>query len=335
MNNKVRGFTSLGVESPCYLCRHLKPLRCFSSEIISKLNMVVSSQMSSEEWIPNALENWDSIESMLRGKNLALFLDYDGTLTPIVSRPEMAVISDSNRQLVKDISNRFSTSIVTGRNMSTIKNFLKLDGKLNFAASHGFDIQIHPMHKSNSEPVTDEIISKQVGQEYLPYLKEAYDMIHQRIADFEGATVENNIFSLSIHYRNCKPERFDEIVSQLESFIDEIVYNRFSGNLKKTKGKKVFEIRPMVEWHKGKAVSYLLNLMTSQEQFTKEEICPIFIGDDVTDEDAFHALQVSFGSENSVRILVSPYRRETAANFWVKSTEEVSALLQKILNYNS
>lgn len=61
------------------------------------------------------------------GKRLVVFLDYDGTLTPIVSRPDAAVMSAPMRQTLRELAEHCIVAIVTGRSMSKIVDFVNLD----------------------------------------------------------------------------------------------------------------------------------------------------------------------------------------------------------------
>lgn len=71
---------------------------------------------------PNVLTHWSDIRSKLVGKQLIIFLDYDGTLTPIVSQPSAAIIDQTQRERLAQLANRYPVAIVTGRKLETIKN---------------------------------------------------------------------------------------------------------------------------------------------------------------------------------------------------------------------
>ena len=68
-----------------------------------------------------------------------VFLDYDGTLTPIVSDPDAATLSDHMRDAVGKLSDRATVAIVSGRAREKLRNFVQLP-ELYYAGSHGFDI---------------------------------------------------------------------------------------------------------------------------------------------------------------------------------------------------
>ena len=97
---------------------------------------------------PNLLERFDAFVSSLKGKRLALFLDYDGTLTPIVRDPDRAFLSDATRAAVKAAAAAFPAAIVSGRGREKVEQFVRLP-ELYYAGSHGMDI-VGPAVSSSS-----------------------------------------------------------------------------------------------------------------------------------------------------------------------------------------
>jgi len=269
-------------------------------------------------------------------KTLAMFLDYDGTLTPIVARPEDARISSKMIEVLNAVAEKYPTSIVTGRNMNTIKEFLAdCLGRINIAASHGFHIGICTTsnHGSVESPVSKKgvfVAEKTVGEEYLPSLKLAYDEIAMEAAKYKGSFVENNGFSISVHYRNLEPaESSQENVEKIEKYIDELLkMPGLSQRLCKTLGKKVFEIRPHLEWNKGKAVQFLLDELLNALGVDRSEVVTVYIGDDVTDEDAFAMLS----SESDFTYLVAANGRSTKAKYALQDPDEVQEFLSALLD---
>jgi len=268
-------------------------------------------------------------------KTVAMFLDYDGTLTPIVSRPEDARITPEMIEVVNKVAEKYPTSIVTGRNMNTIKEFLAdCLGRVNIAASHGFHIGIAPTSNNGRVEISIAnngvfVTEKTVGDEYLPSLKLAYDEISNEALKYKGSFVENNGFSISVHYRNLEPaESSQKDADKIEKYIDELLKTPgLNQKLRKTLGKKVFEIRPHLEWNKGKAVQFLLNELVGALEVGRDDIVTVYIGDDVTDEDAFAVLS----SENDFTYLVSANGRPTKAKYGLKDPEDVQAFLKSLL----
>ena len=89
--------------------------------------------------LPNPLQDADRISERLAGKRLAVFLDYDGTLTPIVERPDDAIISSSMRAVVRELARRCTVCVVSGRDRAVVQQLMGV-GDLIVAGSHGFDI---------------------------------------------------------------------------------------------------------------------------------------------------------------------------------------------------
>mmetsp|Transcript_15230 Transcript_15230/g.30850 ORF Transcript_15230/g.30850 Transcript_15230/m.30850 type:complete len:365 (-) Transcript_15230:328-1422(-) len=191
---------------------------------------------------PNALKNFHDIEKLLEDRRLAIFLDYDGTLTPIVDDPSEAKISTNMRDVVAKVANRFPTAIITGRSISAITNFVKLNSVF-YAGSHGFDIRA---------PGGEKVIA-QVGEEYLPLLQKTCKELRKLLKAFPGSLVEDNKYAISAHYRRVDPRHWEK----MERIVDDEVA-KSAGKLKKGHGKMVFEIRANCDWHKGKAVRHLL-----------------------------------------------------------------------------
>jgi len=199
----------------------------------------------------NALVVWPGICSSLKSKGkrrFAIFLDYDGTLTPIVDTPSKATLPTDMRQVVERLSKKYFTAIVTGRRYETIYNFVKLDS-LYYAGSHGFDIR-----RPNQPPI------KQVGGDYLPSLAGFCAEITKSLKHIQGALVEDNLYCITIHYRNVDPELVPVVQ---EILLSELV--RWP-KLERKFGKKVIEVRPAFQWDKGKAVQWLLDEMFENEK---------------------------------------------------------------------
>jgi len=267
-----------------------------------------------EDYKTNALVSWSSIEAKLKQKDwqIAVFLDYDGTLTPIVDTPSQAVLSSSMREVVQSVSKKFPTAIVTGRKIDTICKFVKLNS-LHYAGSHGFDIR-----GAQNTPI------KQVATDFRPFLLRCYEELSKQIAEYPGSLVEDNDFSISVHFRNVNPE----LVPEMEKLVDKQIAQ--CPKLVKKFGKKVFEIRPQIDWDKGKAVKWLLQTMFQGKKRKRKrpKVLPIYLGDDLSDEDAFRELR---SYENSISIHVKGKDdRPTAASYVLRDPSEVETFLLKL-----
>src|SRR5262245_43961673 len=85
----------------------------------------------------------DGIDSLLKkaeGKEPLFFIDYDGTLTPIVGHPKDALLSPATRNVLEDLSSHFFTDIISGRGLKDLKALVGLKG-VYCAGSHGIQIE--------------------------------------------------------------------------------------------------------------------------------------------------------------------------------------------------
>lgn len=116
--------------------------------------------------IPSAFEYVQEIAG--RSGRVAVFLDYDGTLTPIVSQPEDAWLSDSMQQTLRELARQAPVAILSGRDLDDVRRRVNLDGIV-YAGSHGFDI------------AGPRGLRKQVATEFLPKLDIAEKELHEAL----------------------------------------------------------------------------------------------------------------------------------------------------------
>ena len=257
---------------------------------------------------PNALGAFPELARRLTTTRPALFLDYDGTLTPIVARPELAVLSDAMRTTLTTVARRYPTAIVSGRGLDDVKALVNVP-TLYYAGNHGFELEMAGSGERQER-----------GGDHLDTVARAARDLEPQIARIDGAFVENKRYSLSVHYRLAPPDRVADIDAIVEATVA-----RFPA-LRKHLGKMVFELRPRIEWDKGKAVRWLLEAL----DLASEATLPIYVGDDETDEDAFRALL-----PGGIGILVSSDPRPTAALYTLRDASEVRELLEKLVDTGS
>ncbi|OOG28110.1 trehalose-phosphatase [Thioalkalivibrio denitrificans] len=256
--------------------------------------------------LPMAWDGRDRIKRSLGGRTPAAFLDYDGTLTPIVEDPDRALLDASMRATLKALARACPVVIVSGRDLARLRELVGLDGVW-YAGSHGFEI-VGPGGKQQGLTM---------GEEFLPELDKAEQTLEERLAGIEGHTLERKRFSIAVHYRRVAEEE----VSRVESVVQEVL--EAHPGLYRGTGKKVFELRPDIDWDKGRAVLWLLERFNA-DAGGAQECVPIYIGDDITDEDAFHVLA---GSGLCVAVRGEEIRR-TAADYTLADTGEVERFLR-------
>jgi trehalose-phosphatase len=252
---------------------------------------------------------WNSIRRRIAGKYVVLLLDYDGTLTPIVETPDRARISKQIKQLLKALSMnpRCTLAIISGRCLKDIKKKVGLRSII-YSGNHGLEIQ-----------GPDIRFEAPVAPGYKTILQKIKSELKQILFPVKGILLEDKGLCLSLHYRLTDKK---EVPFVRETFYQVVLPYLRLGKIKTETGKKVLEVRPAVEWSKGKAVLWLLSKRKSR--LRGRPILPIYIGDDITDEDAFKALK-----NKGLTIFVGKPKR-SHAKYYLKNTRDVSRFLIRL-----
>lgn len=259
----------------------------------------------------------DKIRGAMDGKFLYLFLDYDGTLAPISKTPDEAKMPDETKDALGSLSGKRNCklAIISGRAIGDIRRKVRLKKDVIYVGNHGFEIR-GPKIKFKSP----------VPPRYRKTLEEIKFRLEKQLFPFKGAFVEDKGFSLCVHYRLVDRKLVSKVRTEFYAILT--VYE-VKGEVRLKSGKKMLEVRPPVAWDKGKVVLWLL---ARQKFFRRENrlpILPIYIGDDLTDEDAFEALK-----GRGLTVFVGTPKK-TKAKFYLKDTKEVSDFLKIVLKDRS
>lgn len=246
-----------------------------------------------------------SFRNALPGHSLNLFLDYDGTLAPIRSKPSQAVLPPSAQTLLHQLSAQPHTNIiiVTGRSLRDVRALVRVKG-IDYIANHGFEMLmrgnrwVHPEAKRKQGRLAA----------ILKRLKTETKLL-------KGIELEDKQFTLSIHYRNASTNAGRKVRAALQQIIRDT-----SASFSITHGKKVLEIRPTRLWNKGYAVKKFLAASRTPSSATV-----IYIGDDTTDEDAFRMLRSS-----AISVVVGR-NKNSHARYYFRNQKEVLKFLRIIL----
>ena len=347
---------------------------------------------------PCALSRFDAAVSGARagGKKVCVFLDYDGTLAPIVRDPDRAFISEATREAVRRVSRAFPTAIITGRAVEKVRAFVQLDHLL-YAGSHGLDIQGPSEADCGAVGARHVALRHQPGLAHEDAMRRVRLALAERTVPIDGAHVEDNKFCCSVHFRNVR-HRADEDPScagpcAAECAVRDAVRDVLNdldpegARYAVREGKKVLEVRPSLPWHKGDALEYLLCAIhdaaacqgsrgharaasadpevgedrsrepsspvpASPGEGAEEEgegergmrlhdayaaLFPVYLGDDVTDEDAFGRLAVGGGGGGGrgLGVVVSggALSRATDAGYSLRDPLEVTAFLDRLAQW--
>jgi trehalose 6-phosphate phosphatase len=257
--------------------------------------------------LPHALDR-KRMASALDGRRPAVFLDYDGVLTPIVERPQDAMMSPGMRETVRALAARWAVCIVSGRDRATVQQLMGMDD-LVVAGSHGFEIWIPGNGAIGEDP----------SAEYRELIVRVTEQLSAALADLDGVRIERKHASVAVHYRQAGPDARARVQQLVDAVLTE-----HPDRLKVMPGKMVAEIQPGIDWNKGAAVRYLLRIL----ELDSPDIVALYLGDDITDEDAFRALRgvgigIVVGRPDDPEVA----DRATEADFALASTDEVQRFL--------
>lgn len=237
----------------------------------------------------------------------AIFLDYDGTLTPIVAKPDQAILSPEMKKTLQQLADVFTVAIVTGRDKDNVEELVGLE-QLIYAGSHGYIIT-GPNGLHMEHPESDTIIPELDKIE-----QDARKLLQDRT---QGTQIDRKKYAIGLHFRNARPEDEDQ-VQKIASHLLE----KYPGHKTGT-GKKIIEIKPDLDWHKGKAINYIMDALGLSD----EGIIPLFIGDDITDEDGFKEIK-----DNGIGILVGGHGEKTYAPWSLKNVYQVRIFFEKLID---
>ncbi len=230
----------------------------------------------------------------------AVFLDFDGTLTPIVSTPDKARLAPQMRDLILRLKKKTRVAVISGRSLSDIRARVGIPDLI-YAGNHGAEIWDG-----------GGVVVTQSETEKRGLIEDILDKLAVAVAGINGVIIEDKGVTVSIHYRQVKTK-------QLADFFD-IFFSIVQGHedsLRITSGKKVFEIRPRDIWNKGDAVKWICDTMMPGREV-------IYTGDDTTDEDAYKVLK---GIGVSVSIGTSG-----ESDYYLKDQSEMKRFLEFLLD---
>jgi trehalose 6-phosphate phosphatase len=237
----------------------------------------------------------------------ALLCDYDGTLAPIVANPTAARLSPAIHRVLTTLVHHphYRVGIVSGRTLADLRT--RVDGMaLYLAGNHGLEIvgpgvaYCHP-----------------VARRLQPQLATLAQELQQDLEEIPGAWVEDKGLTLTVHFRSV-PERLVPLVRL--QVLRRVHIALEAGELALRTGKAILEIRPHVQWGKGEAMRWILERMQLERPATR--LCTVYMGDDETDEDAFHALDAA-----GLGVVVGDNYLYSAAHYCVESVEQTAQFL--------
>jgi trehalose 6-phosphate phosphatase len=226
----------------------------------------------------------------LADRRPAVFYDFDGTLSEIVNDPDAARPVAGAVEALRNLAAQCPVAVLSGRDLADVTKRLGVPG-IWYAGSHGFELTAPDGSHHQNEDAAAAV----------PVLEEAAAELRERLGSIPGIVVEHKRFGVAVHYRNAARDRVGEVAAAV----------REAGRrdaLRVTTGREVIELRPDMDWDKGKTLRWVLEHLGDSGP-----LVPVYLGDDITDEDAFDAV-----SDDGIPILVRHNEdgdRATAARF--------------------
>lgn len=252
--------------------------------------------------LPDAIDDFETLWAALGGRDPAVFVDYDGTLTGLVDDPADATIDPRTRTVLTDLAEHVPVAVVSGRDLADVRGMVGID-TLSYAGSHGFDLRLADGTR------------EQYGTEFLADLDHVEQQLRELLEPLPGARVERKGFAVAVHTRLVTD-------AEVERRVEDIVGAQASehARLALTGGKKVVEFRPDIEWDKGRALGRLMDVLS----LDRSRHAPLYLGDDLTDEDGFAAI-----SGDGVGVVVTGDEdRPTVARFRLADPDAARRFLE-------
>jgi trehalose-phosphatase len=247
--------------------------------------------------ISPVFNSWREISRRVRAaKNIALFLDFDGTLVDFCSRPEQVKLSARTQAALRKLARHRSVrvTIVSGRRHASLLQFIKTPG-----------VSLHGLYGwENAKGLRLSV--KSAGK-----ISKARSILARLPDQAPGIFIEEKGASFAVHFRDASAEAERHACAELRKLIA-----RMRPHLRIIRAGNVWEVAPGHVLGKGPAVRRMLRDLGTT-------FLPIYVGDDLTDEPAFKVLR------KGITVLVGR-RRPTNAHFWLKNPSRVSVFLERL-----
>ncbi len=256
--------------------------------------------------LPDALSSFGQLAGVVGARRPAIFFDFDGTLSEIVDQPDAAALVPGAAAALQSLAALYPVAVLSGRGLDDIRARVGLPG-LWYAGSHGFE-----MVGPDGSYHRNETAAEAIG-----VLAEAAAELTRQLASIPGVAVEHKRYAVAVHYRNAGPDAATIVTAAVHD-----VGSR--SGLKVTSGRKVVELRPNLDWDKGRTLQWIVDQVAGEEP-----LLPIFVGDDLTDEDGFDSVL-----HDGIGIVVRHLEdgdRATAARFSLDDPARVREFIERLV----
>ncbi len=261
----------LGLESDGHAA---ELLACGADTVVADLAEIsVRTGGSAMSRIADALHVYGQMKELVAIRRPVVFLDFDGTLSDITAHPDSATLVHGADDALRALAAQCPVAVVSGRDLADVRERVKVDGVW-YAGNHGMELIApdgthHEMVAAGG--VTDA-------------LARAARSLAETLGDVPGIAVEHKGFAVAVHYRNADPNDVDRVIAATRELAR-------SEGLRITAGRKVIQLRPDIGGDAGTTLNWLLQHILGSDGADPGAVLPVYIGDDITDEDAFDAVE--------------------------------------------
>ena len=214
----------------------------------------------------------EDVRRLAHGRHLVVLLDFDGTLCEFQADPAAVELPASRREVLSRLQQRATIGVVSGRRLDDVRARCAVGGII-LAGLHGLEIEAF-------------------GERFVhPELAAASAAIEATTARLRAATrglagvfVEDKGASVALHFREADADGQRRAVEAFAAAAGSSIEN---GQLRLMRGSYVLELLPNIAWNKGHAVRWI----TERVRQRKGDTFVVYVGDDVTDQDAFAAVE--------------------------------------------
>ena len=244
----------------------------------------------------------DAITRIARSHHLLLLFDFDGTLCPFNPDPAAVWLADERRDHLLTIAKKSTLAIVSGRRLDDVRRRAGLPMSTYCAGLHGLEIEGGGEHFVHPDTVA--------ASELLGSFKAS---LERAVADMPGAFIEDKSLSLVAHFRSASAP----VAARARSEVLELTQPHVErGRLRVMPGDAMLELLPNISWNKGDAVEWIHERVCAQHQ----NVTCVYVGDDVTDEDAFRVLR-------NRGLSVAASERVRGADYKIDGPDDVGILI--------
>jgi alpha,alpha-trehalase len=220
--------------------------------------------------VADAMGVYSQLKELVASRRPAVFLDFDGTLSEIAAQPESASLVEGALEALRALAAECPVAVISGRDLGDLRRRVQVDG-IWYAGGHGFEL-VAPDGAQHENAAA-------IGA--TGALTRAAERLAELLRDVPGVQLEHKRFGVAVHYRNVDPEQVDRVIATARKL-------GRSQCLRVTMGRRVIELRPSLDWDKGRTVSWILEHI---QKTSRGAMLPIYVGGDITNEDAFDAVQ--------------------------------------------